>query len=84
LPRISVIAICSVWNGVSFCVPRGCVGVSRPLTSTCGGWPTEKLRSLILSETSSMRSMMGGRSKKLIPFFGSRKALKEDFDSAGF
>jgi hypothetical protein len=41
-------------------------GVSLPLISTCGGCPTEKFRSLILSEISSIRSIMGGKSKKLI------------------
>src|SRR5688572_20223563 len=47
-------------------MPRGWTGVSLPLISTCGTCPTEKFRSLILSETSSIRSIMGGKSKKLI------------------
>src|ERR1043165_9878998 len=47
-------------------MPSGCTGVSLPLISTCGTWPTEKLRSLILSETNNIRSIMGGKSKKLI------------------
>src|SRR6476619_4549694 len=58
----------SVWYGVSFCIPSGWTGVSLPLISTCGRWPTEKFRSLILSETSSIRSIMGGKSKKLIDY----------------
>src|SRR6185369_10080931 len=47
-------------------MPRGWTGVSLPLISTWGSWPTEKFKSLILSETSNIRSIMGGKSKKLI------------------
>src|SRR6185295_16473905 len=47
-------------------MPRGWTGVSLPLISTWGSWPTEKFRSLILSEISNIRSIMGGKSKKLI------------------
>src|SRR5689334_22026879 len=47
-------------------MPRGWTGVSLPLISTWGSWPTEKFRSLILSEISNIRSIMGGNSKKLI------------------
>src|SRR5215211_5362680 len=65
----------SVWYGESFCIPRGWTGVSLPLISTCGSWPTEKFRSLILSDTSNIRSIMGGKSKKLIYGFKLRKGL---------
>src|SRR5215218_6165246 len=61
-----VIEIISVWKGVSFSSPKTFDGCRRPFISTCGGWPTEKFRSLMFSETLSICSIKGGRSKYLM------------------
>src|ERR1044071_3650605 len=46
--------------------PLTSTGVSLPLISTCGGRPTEKFKSEMLSATDSILSRTGVRSKKLI------------------
>src|SRR5581483_4489906 len=51
---MSALAIPAVCAGVSFSMPGILIGVSLPMSSTCGGRPGEKIRSDILSDTESI------------------------------
>ena len=50
-----ILEIAAVWCGKSFSKPGTATGVSLPMSSICGGRPGEKIRSLTLSETESIR-----------------------------
>src|SRR6266567_4006875 len=60
------IAIISVWYGVRRGSPGKFTGVSCPSISTCGGRPTEKLRSETRSDIFSIASRMASRLKFFI------------------
>jgi hypothetical protein len=47
-------AMLAVWAGVSFSNPGKLTGCSLPESSTCGGRPGEKIKSLTLSEVLSI------------------------------
>src|SRR5205814_2499148 len=53
-------AILRVSSGVSACIPGTITGVSRPFTSTVGGRPGEKNKSLIFMEVRSIAVSSAG------------------------
>src|SRR5688500_4851402 len=62
-------AMISVWKGVSRGKPVKLTPTSWPSISTCGGRPTEKLRSDTRSDTLSMASRIASRLKFFIRAF---------------